>query len=281
MLLDDIENYLNDLDNHIEDVLIILERDFARVNSLVAAEIIKSLEDLQTKNGRFVRGQNLTKTLVKLDAAIKSVLGSKGMETPVREFFNLYTTIEDRNVAFRKTQSGIIVTDETLSGPRKFIQDQAEYYLRGAGLADGYITPAKFLLRQQAATGASLSGARDLIKEWDSKGLAPEQTAGRPAPNLQKYATQLARDSSYQYNGVINDTIKARYDLKEFIYAGGLKKASRPLCRHLVGLKRPIKYAEIDDLLKQYPEGVIPGTNAGNFDVYRGGFNCEHLTYPI
>lgn len=276
----EISDDLNNLDDDIEKYILDIDSSFSAVQAEIVAAYMNAINALKTDNGRLIRNQPTARIMGNLQKNIEDII-KKSAKPAIREVLNMYKTIEDRNIAMQQTHNDLIVPPGSLTPARQIVMDRADYYLRGAGLADRFIKPATFLLRQQVAGGANISGLRDLIQSWDSKSIPPDVSMAGQIDNLQTYATQLARDSAYQYNGVINDTIKDKFDLTEFIYAGGLKKSSRPFCRHLVGLDRPIKYDEVEPLLKKYPEGIIPGTNAENFTVYRGGYNCEHLVMPI
>jgi hypothetical protein len=121
---------------------------------------------------------------------------------------------------------------------------------------------------------------------------------GHPAPNLKKYATQLARDSAFAVNRNVNNIVKDKYALEAVAYVGGVRKDSRPICEYLVSLKRPILLTEIGALFagdipseamkfaekptkKGFLQGTVPGTNGDNFCQRCGGFNCLHSSLPV
>lgn len=116
-----------------------------------------------------------------------------------------------------------------------------------------------------------------MLKNWNNGTLGNGKLSSSvDNPRLQAYAGQIARDSLFQYNGTIQDNIGQKYNLTKFIYVGGLVKESRPFCKHLAGLDRKIDIEEIPELVKRYPEGLVPNTTRENFPTYRGGYNCLH-----
>jgi hypothetical protein len=131
---------------------------------------------------------------------------------------------------------------------------------------------------QHVTTGISIKDSQRILNNWN-KG----ETVGnvRPVINLQRYATQIARDSSYQYHGAINEVIAQEYKLDSFIYTGDLIRDSRPLCQHLVRLRRTIKLDEMPALIKKYPQGLYPNTSKKNFIQLRGGYNCRHSAFAV
>jgi hypothetical protein len=191
--------------------------------------------------------------------------------------------IEQSNINLQKDYNGIKVEASKLSPARKYVYAQTEHYLLHDGLQEQFVQPIKFLLMQQVVSGSSVQDSKQLLKKWADGDLTKgdETTMGRQTPNLTTYSTQLARDTAFQYNGTINQIIADVYGLDHFIYVGNLVKDSRPLCKHLVDEDRPIAFDELPPLIKEYPTGLIPGTDKDNFVVYRGGYNCRHTVTPI
>lgn len=239
------------------------------------------LLSLDTASGRLVPDQDYGNRVLKLEKQLRQI-AAKGMRESIAAYMGSFTTIQDRNVALQRTYGAIEVEASKLLPARKFVLEQATNYLSEAGIARQFIQPAKYLLMQQVVTGASITEAQKMLERWAAGELTDgKRTAGRPTPNLQRYATQLARDTVYQYNGTIQDIIRKEYGLTHFIYAGGVVGDSRPLCRRLVGSDDSIAFADLPALLNAYPQGIIPGTTAQNFQVYRGGYNCQHICYPV
>lgn len=239
--------------------------------------IIEAINRFELTDGRFVVTQNYAARIALLEGQIKEILGDL-YEPSITEYLGTFTTVEDSIVAMHKDYNELEVETALLAPARKSLYNQASYYLK-KGLADAYIQPAKFLLMQQVTTGISLKDSLKILSKWNTGEY--KSPVNRQTPNLQKYATQVARDSLYQYQGTVQDTIQSRYDLTAGIYVGSIIEDSRPFCRHLVGLKRTIDIDEIPALLKQYPQGLIPGTNADNFPIYRGGYSCRHQWMPV
>lgn len=109
-----------------------------------------------------------------------------------------------------------------------------------------------------------------------------EAMGGRMA----QYSKQIVLDSQRTLFGEANNTIKNAYGLDGFIYEGGLVKESRPLCIHLVDLKRVVGIEELKLWLneKKYPEfqeGLMPGTTASNFIQRVAGYGCRHKAQPV
>lgn len=241
--------------------------------------ILDLINQFEISDGRYVTNQNLSRRIGLLEKKIKDILGD--IYTPsITEYLSTYRTIEETNIALHKSYNQLVVDVELLSPARKTLYNQAAYYLKD-GLADAYIQPAKFLLMQQVTGGISLKDSQRILKKWNDGELTQGLHNGRQTPNLTKYATQVSRDTLYGYYGAVNEIIAKEYDLSAFIYTGDIIEDSRPMCRHLVGLKRPIELEEMPALIKKYPEGLYPNTSSKNFIQLRGGYSCRHGAFAV
>lgn len=276
MNLDQARKELSDLttvmDNSVESV----HNASLRAQQLIYEALAEQVLRFDISQGSFVYGQDFSQRFAIIDKRIKSIINREYIPN-VKGYLREYKTIEDTAVNLHKSYNQLQIDKAKLEPAKRAVYDQAEYYLT-EGLADAYIQPAKYLLMQQVASGATVKQAQSLLKNWnDGEITSGKLTSARPTPRLQAYSLQIARDSMFQYNGVIQDIIGKEYGLKEWgIYVGGLLKDSRPACIYLVGLKRKINIKEIPKVLETYPDGIIPNTTMANFPIRRCGYNCTH-----
>ena len=269
------------LDN-IDESVDFLENDMKDIQDKLEEYLVEALFLFDISKGRFKSNQKYNSIIARIGREMNKILHKEGYRGSIDQYLNELDDVEDANVRLQKTFNELEVELSTLSPAKKFVFDQSEYYLKGTGLQEGFIQPVKYLLMQQVTSGASVMESKKVLHRWTKGELTDgKETMGRQTPNLQRYSTQIARDTAYQYQGVINQIIQEEFDLESFIYVGNLIKDSRPLCVHLVDLDRPIKFDELPPLLKKYPEGQIKGTTKENFIVYRGGYNCRHTVTPV
>lgn len=269
-------NLLHELmDDSIDNVTAVAEEAQKRVYDA----IVEFMNQFEISDGRFVTSQNYIRRIALIENKIKKILGDI-YEPSITEYLGSFTSVEDTTLALQKSYNDLEVSLNLIAPSRRTIYDQAEYYLI-QGLTDAYIQPAKYLLMQQVTTGISLADSQRILKRWNDGELTGSLTSGRQTPNLQKYATQISRDSLYQYYGAINEVIAEKYNLTAFIYTGDVIEDSRPMCRHLVGLKREIELDEMPELIKKYPQGLYPNTDKENFIQLRGGYNCRHGAFSV
>jgi hypothetical protein len=280
MTIDDLRTRLMEMsemmDREVEGVRTSAETTQAKIYDLLQEEI----KSFQLNDGRFVLGQSYAEKFALIERKIKSLLGEYYVPS-IKEYLGSYSTVEQTNISLQQSYNEIEVKKSLLTPARRTVYNQAEYYLV-EGLADAYVQPAKFILMQQVTTGGTLKDAESLLRNWNDGELpAGKMIVPRQAPRLQAYATQIARDSIYSYQGSIQEIIKQEYKLERFIYVGDIIKDSRPFCRHLVGLKRKIHIDEVPKFVEQFPEGLRPDTTKKNFYINRGGYSCRHTVMAV
>lgn len=98
-----------------------------------------------------------------------------------------------------------------------------------------------------------------------------------------RYSKQIILDANRTMIGEANDKISSTYALDGFIYDGGLRDNSRPMCVLLVGLKRPIGDDEMTIFLKRedLQPGLMPNTTKSNFKKRVAGYGCHHHATPV
>lgn len=250
-----------------------------KAQELIYKAILLMINDFEIRDGRYVIGQNYAQRLMLIERKIKSVIADI-YEPSIGDYLSTYHTIEERNINLQKSFNDIKVATSLLAPAKQTVYKQAEYYLV-KGLADAYVQPAKYLLMQHVNSGISINDSRKVLKRWNEGNLSGQLSSGRQTPTLQSYATQISRDSMYQYYGTINNIIKQRYQLDYFIYTGNIIEDSRPFCRHLVDLDREIAIDEVPKFIDKYPKGLYPNTTKENFLQYRGGYNCRHGAFAV
>lgn len=118
---------------------------------------------------------------------------------------------------------------------------------------------------------------------------------------LTKYSKQITNDSIQQYNRQYTQQVAAGLGMEWYAYQGSDIKGTRPFCDALTDI-RYFHQSEVPRLLKAedlyytkdgkrtkvpiyartgLPHGLIEGTNAENFFIRAGGYNCGHSIRPV
>lgn len=242
--------------------------------------LFQSLDSFNIEDGKFVIGAPYAHRISALTREIERILEST-YRPAITQYLNAYSTLDQANATFQLSYNELEVNVSKLTAARQTVYSQASYYLNNA-LAEAYIQPAKYILMQQVTTGATIKDAQRILRSWDAGKLSDGRLASnRPSPNLQRYSTQIARDSIYKANTAINEVIAREYGLDHFIYVGSLVEDSRALCRHIVNEDRIMSLDEMPALIKKYPQGLYPNTTKENFINVVGGFSCGHIAVPV
>lgn len=264
--------YIEDNASKIEGVSMQLQKE---AYDLLRAELL----NFETKDGKFVATQDLRKRLIAIEDKLEAIIGSKVYKNTIDEYLLSFEHIQALNIKMQQDYNNLKVPDALITPTRQMVYQQAKDGLIKS-LAKEYVQPAKYLMMQQVTGGATISHGLLMLERWNSGDMTDGRYSTEPTPNLQKYATQLARDAAYSFDRNINSVIKDKYELNGFIYAGSIIKDTRPLCAQLIMMNRPILYNEIAPLLVLYPQGLIAGTNTNNFTQFCGGYNCRHRCFP-
>jgi hypothetical protein len=120
---------------------------------------------------------------------------------------------------------------------------------------------------------------------------------------IEGYTRQVTTDAINQYNAQYTQAVAAGLDFEWYAYQGSDIMTTRPFCNamtdfryfHVTEIPRLLSAADLyyvdkfsGERLKvtlnpktDLPYGMIEGTNAANFFVNRGGYNCGHQIRPV
>lgn len=280
MALDDFRKDASALQAKIDDSVESLSSAAQEAQRRISKAAIKAINKFELVDGRFVANQDYAARILALEQQFNKILGDV-YQPAVKEYLSIFKTIEETTVGLQKSYNALKVDIDLLTPQRRLALDTAQNYLNSA-IRYQYVQPAKLVMAQQVISGAGITETVALLESWytEEELLRPSTTV-RGVANLRKYATQIARDSAFKFQGTINEKIAQEYGLTKFIYVGGIIGDSREFCKHLVGLKRKISLDEVPKLIAQYPQGTYPETTKKNFIAVCGGYNCRHSAQPV
>lgn len=148
------------------------------------------------------------------------------------------------------------------------------------GLQANVVNRLSDILRKNITESASFS---DLVDDMSVFLKGNSSRLGR----LQSYSSQIVTDGLNQYAASLNKAFTDDLGLKWYRYVGSIVKDSRPWCVALVA-KQWVHESELSKVSNGYISGVkvslqglIPGTDASNIQINRGGYNCNHMLLPV
>jgi hypothetical protein len=159
----------------------------------------------------------------------------------------------------------------------------------GANVSDRIID----ILRTNITSGGSYKELTSQLRE----GLLNTEQKGY----LSKYAKQATVDSLNQYNAQYSQVVTSDLGYEWFKYDNTDVETTRPFCDamtdqpyfHISEVPRILRaeglYYFKDGVKTKVPlydktglpHGMIPGTNADNFFIRRGGYQCGHQVRPV
>lgn len=267
------------------------------------------LAKMDKKGGSFVTDSKYNLELIEsLGKEIKKYMASSGFTAPTEKYMQIFRDLDEVNNKIFSATTGKFkesVAKKIIGTLRSGLVDTVAETLTNPESIGSTITPVlKRVLYKNILLGTTFKQAEDeflsLLPEDGNTGL------------IQRYTTQIVRDSINQYDGAVQKKIADEIGLNAFMFVGSIIETSRPGCIHMVyapnaveickgkGEKRTCanyanRFADIvlpgggfmvEDIPKiiernQYDSGWIQGTTPDSYFVNRNGYNCRHHTVPF
>jgi hypothetical protein len=254
-------------------------------------ELEKLLRALRLNDGNVAKTVSNLRLVSRIQGQLENlVIENPKYEKSVIAYMDSFGSVNTVQNAYFKTISDNYAPSEFL----KLLQnDSVEATLQSltrGGISANVIEPIGDLLRENVRVGIDygdmVQGLRDYI-------VGNDTVEGR----LSRYVKQMATDSLNQYSAGYTEVVAADLKLDWFQYTGSLLVQSRAFCKAMVN-KRYYHRKEVPLLIHgkfpefksvggtlnsktNLPDGMNPVTNAANFTIYRGGFNCRHQAIPV
>ncbi len=270
------------LTEKLEALIVGAENDLLGGLTAVERKVFRSVKDqlnlLNKEGGKFVFDEANTALVNELDQIIIDSIQDSSYPSDVNKYLQNFDTVTDFQADIHSELNQISPEElRNLVDPfKRQIVDDTLSGLTGSGVATEFAEPVRQELFKNIVAGANSSDVEKVLRqmiEGDASKLG----------GLERYVGQVTRDSLNQYEGQVNAKIADEYDLDAFEYVGSLIDDSRSQCVHWVN-KRVITKEELPNLISNAftsGQGMIPGTNAENFAVFRGGYNCRHSAIPF
>ena len=234
--------------------------------------VFKSIKNLDTDAlGNILPNRNNLRTLRTVRGEISKMIITPQYKKDLSAFLGGFNELKGINDTYYKAiASGVLNENkEIFSVVKELSIDATKNSLLEAGINNEIIAPVERILTQNITTGGSL---QDLSEVLRSQILGNKDNLGA----LERYTKQITTDSLNQFNANYNATVSADLGLEFYYYAGSIKDTSRKYCVDRVNEGRYFHKKEVEQTSTEQWGGKIPGTNASNIIIYRGGYNCRH-----
>jgi hypothetical protein len=238
----------------------------------------KHIAKMKTEDGKIVFDDSNTEMVNEVEQIIANAIKKSKYPAAVRNYFSDWDTINEFNFQVHRDVNDLSQKElEDLVNPiQKGMTEQTLTGLTGSGVNTNFIEPVRNGIFQNVVAGSTIT---DLEKYLTTYILGNPNVDGL----LSRYVKQVSRDALNQYDGQVNAKIAEDFGLDAFRYVGSLIDDSRPQCRRWVNM-RVIQKSDLPEQISWATNngtGMIPGTNAENFAVFRGGYNCRHSAIPF
>jgi hypothetical protein len=281
------EKNIQDILATIDDAVIKFQGGIPDIQRQMMDELIPIIKEFDVKGGKLLNNLQNLRLLGSLKNKLQAIILNKKYKKAVETFTGSFDDLANLQIQYFSQFNKKFKPVNTLP----IIKEQAIMTtindLVGQGMNALVIGSVEEILRQNITTGGSY---KDLQTELEDHILDNYKGEG----SLTKYTRQITTDAINQFNAQYHETIAADLQFNWGRYVGSLITTSREFCIYLTK-KDYFHRAELPEILKGnidghqcklskttgIPYGMIPGTNAANFKIRRGGYLCGHQVFWI
>ena len=238
---------------------------------LIIQDILNQVSD----KGKLKWNTKTVNALSNIDYMLNKAFDKTDYKTLVNGFIRDFDALVQINSNLQKSLNNIDIKTKSFYD---YAEKQSEFLkanlLKNIAETPQFGNKLKDILLNAAVSNQSLSTTTKQVGDFLG--------TGKNADQLTKYTLQVTRDALRQFDGQLNANILVSYNLNAIRYVGSLVKDSRPQCVRWVGMEI-IPVSELQKEINwayKYGAGMIPNTTPNNFNVYRGGFSCNHISIP-
>ena len=254
--------------------------------------VLELTSELETSNGQIKPSVKNIKTIAKIKAELDKTIFNKEYQDDLDAIIEDYKTISALQRDYFTAVVGKFKVPSVLEQIQQLAQESVINQLGQDAISANFTGPIKDILVKNVTTGGSKA---DFIEQAREFMLNTDAGDGR----LVRYTQLIVTDSLNQFSANYNATLTDDLGLKWYKYDGSLKDTSRAFCDALIGAKQScmpyIHVSQLEEIVSGLicgervplnqrtglPQGMVPGTNASNFRIFRGGYNCNHQLYPV
>ena len=283
------EKILQELIDHIEGSINTFGKRMPGVQEDVFNTVLDLTGDLETSNGRIKPSVKNIKIISKIKAELNKVIFNNEYDAELEKLIKSYDEITKLQNQYFSTIVGRFTVPTVLKEVQNLAIEGLVDAMGREAISANFVSPIRDILVKNVTTGGSkkefIQQARDYI-------LGTKDVDGK----LVKYTGQIVTDALNQYSANYSQIISDDLGFEWFAYVGSNKKTTRDFCKAMT--EPCIEYfhiSQFDEIVKgqvcgkqvpiyektDLPYGMIPGTNAANFRINRGGYNCNHQVSPV
>jgi hypothetical protein len=242
--------------------------------------MISQIKRLDTKGDRIaVTVKNLS-ILASIKSKLNRLILNPDYVSQIKEFAKSFNAVYDLQFEYWKSV-------ERSYKPKPLLRDQAVtdtvQSLTSQGISANVSDAIIGILRTNITAGGSYADLAEQLRQSltntpESKGL------------LDRYVKTVANDSIQQFNRQYTQIVSYDLGYEWYRYMNTDIETTRCFCDKMTD-KNYFHISEVPEILKglgcdiyaktKLPYGMIDGTNADNFFIRAGGWNCRHSIQPV
>ncbi|MDB5200591.1 MAG: hypothetical protein JWO92_2554 [Chitinophagaceae bacterium] len=280
---DSIKKILSTIDDAIEK----FQDAVPGIQKLVYDELQPLIKQFDIKDGKLLNNVNNLKLIGNLQNKLEKIIISADYKKSVEKFIENFNSVSNLQLEYFKQFGQKFKAKKTLPIIKELAIEKTINDLVGNGMSSSVIDPIKSILNQNITTGGDYVNFQEQLRNHILTNDTGEGT-------LERYTKQITTDAIHQYNAQYHDAIAQDLNFNWGRYVGSNITTSREFCILLTKLQWVHK-SELPEIIKGHinghtcklskstglPLGMIPDTNADNFKILRGGYNCGHQFFWV
>lgn len=283
------------------DILEQVEKSINRFNRRIPStqkEMLAAIEEdlraLELKDGSIKATVKNLSLIARIKNRITKIIVTDDYKAEVKHFAEAFNDITKLQNQYWKAVESTFKPRPLLRKIKNMAVEDTVAKLTEAGIGVNIGDKITDILRTSITGGGSYKSLTGQLREY----LTTTNTPG----GLEKYAKQITTDSLNQYNAQYTQVVSSDLGFEWYKYDNTDIETTRPFCDAMTDIKY-FHVSEIPALLRAegltyvnkkgvrvqvpiyprtgLPHGMIPGTNASNFLVRRGGYKCGHQCRPV
>lgn len=269
-----------------EDAIEGFQKGIPAIQKKAFNAILDELKELETDRGRLLNSVQNLKKIGQLKNKLERFIIDQGYTESVKKFVEAFNIVEGLQVNYFAAFNQKFKPSKTLPIIKQLSIDKTINGLLGQGLQAAIVDRVGDIIIQSATSGGSYASLTEQLREH----LTKTETDG----SLERHTRTITTDALNQFAAQYQDTVAQDLELNWGRYVGSNITTTREFCE-LLSEKEWVHRKELPEIVKGnidghscklskstgLPLGMIPGTDASNFKIRRGGYNCGHQFFWV
>lgn len=275
-------DYIKKILATIDDAIAGFQNDIPSIQKKLLDELQPLLKELEIKDGKLLNNVKNLKLIGDVKNRLEKIILTGQYKDAVNTFIQSFDQVSSLQQNYFAQFNQKYTPKKTLPLIKQLTIESTINNLVGRGMLENIIEPIRVILMDNITSGGSYAKFQDQLRT----AILNDSTSDG---SMVRYTKQITTDAINQYSAQYHETIAQDLQFNWGTYLGTNLTTSREFCL-LLTKKEWVHKSELPEIIKGYidghkcklsktsglPLGMIAGTNADNFKVVRGGYNCGH-----